>query len=177
MAEAQDDIGDLSRRRHSSGLFELAVVLHEAITAIRCNDPQAAIRHIDANMNQHFGNPYFIFYRARALDMLGDCAAASKDYRQASTTGERLRFHDPHYRLAVLARQQGELMDAAEHIGDAIEIAGPIPDYALFVAWLRYDMGNLPRAVRILDSALEKEPLHPGLRELRERLLVEQYRC
>lgn len=146
------------------------VHLEAAAAAHGGGDIQGARAHMDAALEQDTG-------RALRLRMLhADILLAEKKVLAAQeelkAAAEAYPAHFwPHFRLALLAREQGDKSAAAEHLEQALarDPDGKQPRLLLLQADLHLEAGQGPEAIAVLQPLAR---VHPDLPGLPQRLLV-----
>jgi len=102
-----------------------------------------------------------------------EAAAARETLRKLLAEGKATAVL--HYALAVDAWQRGQMADARKHFALAYEAAPQLPFVANNMAMILTmgDKPDLPRALAIIESVLEKYPDSPNFRETRGEVLVQ----
>ena len=160
-------------KAYLSPMGEICALWVDALARARPQELTSRVTLIQRGLECAPENETLLRHLIRLTQLEGPEAAAARDTLTRMLTGGRATAI-LHFTLGVDAWQRGRPEDARKHFALAYEIAPRLPQVANNMAMILTvgDKPDLPRALAVIASVLEKFPDNPGFRETRGQILV-----
>ena len=125
-----------------------------------------------ANAPRNLKLRWLLIQATHARDDSGAVAQNTLAAEMAAVPGQSAAFW--HFLIATDCRGRGDLPAARQHLQAAYELSPDIPEIQNDMAWelLSGNSPDLARALKLVQSALEKFPDNPNFRDTRGRVLA-----
>jgi tetratricopeptide (TPR) repeat protein len=160
-------------RSYLSPMGEVCALWVDTLARVKPGELAGRITLIQRGLEYAPENEPLLRQLIRLTHLEGPEAAAARDTLNRMLTSGRATAI-LHFTLGVDSWQRGRPDEARKHLTLAYEIAPKMPQVANNMAMILTvgDKPDLPRALAVITSVLEKFPDNPGFRETRGQILV-----